>query len=875
MWNRLLSRLCALVGRRRLDDELRDELQFHLDMLTEANRRAGMTPRHARDAALRDFGGAAQHAEAVRDQRWLFIDGVRQDLRHALRAFGRSPVFSVTALLTLAIGIGATTATYSIVYSLLFRPLPLPDGDRLVTVLGRSTKTGGAYMGLGQDVFTVLHSTGAFEAVASWDYLGNVLHLVEGSGRETLPAAEVSSEFFAVAGVQPAIGRAFRDAECREGANDVLVLSHESWKGRFGGDEHIVGRRLNFKGGERTVVGVMPPRFWYPRLLPVKDPEVYYPAVFSWDKPLPSAGSVHFLAARLRRDVSLAAAQAAADVAASRLAATSPDNKTLRLVVVPFRTQMGEWARPVLLLLQAAVLFLLLTAAANVANLALAHGSARQIELAIRSTLGASRRRVVRQILTEMMTLAVAGGCIGVALAWWSVSIARTALPRRLTFAPEVSLDLHVLGVALTLSLAVGLLCGIVPALAATRRDPWGTLAAGGRPRQRGRSAGILQAGLVWLQAALLVVLLAGTGLVLNSLLRVHNTTLGFGYPLERFATIDVEPPAAVGASRADWAALVDGAIASARRVPGVEAAVNLAPTPLAMEAFGSLLLATPDGPERVDIRFAGLGALQALGVIPIQGRLFQSSDMRGEPDSAVVTEGFARRFLRRGSPVGQVVEGRLNGKPAKRTIVGVIRDVRDRTLVGEVLPVMYTPFDVRTADARRSFLVRTTGTAADVAPAVGAALRRAGIRAEMTPLDAARDKQFAAERFYSLVVTAFGCIALALALVGIGGVVAEAVVRRTREIGVRIAVGARATQVVGLVVRQVAVPTVTGILVGVVAATWLTRALRSVLFEVQPGDPVTFAAVVILVAITALGAAWLPARRASRVDPVRALKVE
>ncbi len=731
MWHRVLSRLLALFQRRRLDDEIREELQFHLEMMAEANERGGMSPPVARNAALRDFGGVGRHAEAIRDQRWLFIDGVSQDLRYALRSFKRAPAFSVTAVLTLAIGIGATTATYSVVDSLLFRPVPLPGSERIVSVLGRNPSSGAVYMGVRQDVFTNLQNTDAFEAIASWDYLGNVLQLTEGGGREAVVAAEVSSGFFAVAGVQPAIGRAFHDGECRNGANGVVVLSNEYWKRRFGGDAKIVRRKLQFEGGERTVVGIMPPRFWYPRLLPGKDPEVYYPAVFSWDKPLRNKESVHFLLARLRPDVPLASAQATADVVASRLSATSPENKDLRLAIVPFRRQMGERARSVLLLLQAAVLFLLLIAAANVGNMALGQGRARQVELAIRSTLGASRARVARQVATETVTLSLVGGLAGMAVAWFAVSGAKDFLPRRLAFAPEVSLDLRVFALGVGLSLIVGLACGIVPTLIVQRRCPCNARLAGAPFRGRTAWAPTLQSGLVGLEAALVVVLLVGTGLVLNSLVRVNSTRLGFGYSLDRFATIGVEPPRVKGGSRSDWAALVDRASVVVSRIPEVEAVVDIAPTPLAREASGLMLLETPGGQQRIEVRFVGSGALEALGLMPIEGRLFLASEMKGEPEVVVVTHEFARRFLG-GNPVGQVIAGQLNRQPTRRTVVGVVADVKDQMVLGGVSPLIFTPFDVRARNSRHAFLVRTSKTASDSIPALGTALQSAGIRAEI-----------------------------------------------------------------------------------------------------------------------------------------------
>lgn len=873
MWHRIFSRLRAFLQRRDLDQELQEELRFHVDMAAQANERSGMPRDVARCRAMRDFGGVLQHAEAVRDQRWLGIDEVRQDLRHAFRTFRRAPVFSVAALLTFAIGIGATTATYSVVYSLLFRPLPLPGAERVVSVMGRSARTGVQYMGLPQDAFTALHTSGAFESVASWDYMGSRLRLAAGTHLEPVEAAEVSADFFAVAGVQPALGRAFRDAECRPGADDVVVLSHEYWQRRFGGSAGVIGRRLEFKEGGRTVIGVMPPGFWYPRVRPIKDPEVLYPSVFNWDKPLASAGAVHFLIARVRSGVSLSAAQAAADVAARRLSAL-PDDKDLRLSVLPFRQQMGHSWRRILLLLQAAVLLLLLTATANVGNLTLAHMRARRLEFAIRSTLGASPRRVMRQMATEAVTLAVAGGGLGIALAWWLVSVSSHLLPQRLLFAPTVRLDVHVLAVGLALSVAAGLAVALVSAMATISRPPWTGLMEGTPGRQR-RSVGFLQSGLVSIQSVLAVVLLAGTGLVLHSLARLHTSTLGFGYPLARFLTVEIDAPTTDGWTRPDWAALVDRGLQVAGRVPGVEAAVSLSPSPLSMEMFGSLEVPSDDGPVRGDLTFAGPGALEALGLRPVGGRLLSDTDAKLHPDAAVVTEGFARRFFSMQNPIGRVLNVRINGKTTARTIVGVVPNVRDRNLIGESPLVMFTPFDAHAASRRRSFLVRVSPDTGDIGRSVAASLKRAGIECQVSPLAATRDVLFASERFYSGVISGFGGIALLLVLVGIAGVVGEAVVRRTREIGVRVAMGARPSQVVRLVLRQVAVPTALGVGFGTLGAIWLTRGLRGVLFEVEPGDPLTFLVVLLVTGTSALVAAWLPARRAARIDPVEALKME
>ncbi len=398
LWNRLESR----VRRRNVDAEMDDELRFHLEMQIERNMAAGMSPEEARRVALRDFGGAEQMKEACRDTRHTWLDSVWQDVRYAVRSFGRDRAFTITAIVTLAIGIGATTSTFSIVDGILFRPLPYADPDRVVMLMGRSA-AGDLSEGLGQEEFTALHRARSFEAVADYGAFMVGWQTLTGSGpAQHVRTGGVSADFLAVLGVRPIIGRDFtaRDGE------DVAIVTYGLWQRRFGGDRSVVGRTVSFLEGPVTVVGVLPPDFWYPRTTAKDAPEMLVNDPVQWDKPL-AANHVVFLIGRLRNDVSLRQAQAEADVIAARL---QPDtSRRYGIYVTPLRSQMVVFQRQPLLIVFGAVLFLLLIACVNVANRLLARGREREREFAVRSSLGAGRGRIVRQLLTESALLVFVG----------------------------------------------------------------------------------------------------------------------------------------------------------------------------------------------------------------------------------------------------------------------------------------------------------------------------------------------------------------------------------------------------------------------------------------------------------------------------------
>ena len=870
MLNRLLWRVRAALRRRDLETELDTELQFHVDMQAAEHVRRGMSPEDARREAVRAFGGVVQHAESVRDQHATILDSVRLDLRFALRSLRRSPGYAAAVLLTLTLGIGATTATYSIVYSLLFRPLPVPHGERLVMVMGQNPRTGEVWMGNRQDVFTALHASNAFESIASYDSFGSQLSLRMPGGNEPVSAAELSSGFFAVVGVPPEVGRPFGDDECRPGKSDVVVLSHEYWLRRFGGDRGVLGRRLDFTDRPRTVVGIMPRGFWYPRLATQRDPDVLYPTEFVWEKPLPGS-AVHFLIARLSPGVSLSSAQAAANVVAANVRrARVADDEPLGLLVSPFRREMGRFVRSDLLLVQGAVLLLTIVAAANAANLMLARNRARHEELAVRATLGASRARVVRQLVTEALLLAVVGGACGVVVAWGTVRVMVASLPSALRVAPVIGLDWHVLLATLALSLAVGLACGAVPAWVTTERPLWPALAAG--RHGRGRKGRVVQSTFVALQAALTVVLLTGTALVVQSLMSLSASTLGFGHDLSHLArvSLDMRQSQRTGETAADTSFR---AAAALRRVRDVEATGVLAPLPFTAEVVTSARVPCEDL-KRVDVQSVTPDALMTLGLPSLRGRGLRASDA-GPGGGVLINERFASKCLGGRDALGRALSFDLGRESTLRTIVGVVADVRDARVHEPPLPRLYVPLDPSVARFVRGVVVRTRGAADDAAPGMTEALRKAGIVATADSLAGARDRGFRTEKFYSLVVVTFGTTAFLIAIVGIAGVVRETVVRRTREFGIRIACGARPVDAVQLAVGQVTVPVLAGMVAGGLAARWFGRALRGLLFEVSPGDPGTLASVLVFVAVAALAAAYVPAREASRVDPVAALKVE
>lgn len=810
--------------------------------------------------------------------------GLLRDLRIAARQLRRAPGYTVAAVLALALGIGASTAVFSVVDAVLLRPLAYPDAGRLVMLWASSPAQGDRippsypdfedWAAQGRDVF-------AGAAFAD----GDQLRLRGSEGTEMVIGAFVSPGFFSTLAARPLAGRTFLPGEERAGGDRVVVLGNALWRSRYAGDPSVVGRTITLDDSAYTVVGVMPPGVDFPSWAQLWTPlagRAASPAMRKRDLRVD-----HVAIARLAPGVGPARAQRALDVIAARLAAAYPGtNEQWSARLAPMREQVVGGIRPTLLVLGGAVLLLLLIACADVANLALVRATAREREMAVRAALGASRGALVRQLLSESALVAAAGGALGLILAWWGVALLRRFAPPTLPRADEIAIDAGVVGATIIVSAACALLVGLVPAarlrmraLGAALRD--GTLGAG-----TARRTHRLRASLVVAQIALALIVLVGAGLLAASFRRLRAVDPGFdphGLVVWR-----ILPPPAKYATAAERERLYERITEAARAIPGATAAtlVNHAPMSRAgvMSPIGVPGRTAPEGRDAVVFRTTIPGYFRAMGTPILRGRELAPSDMDSSSVTAVVIDQtIAERYWPHEDPIGrplvlhwQFAGNAHFGQPFTAQVVGVARDVHAFDLTNDPSPTVYVP---ATHDPWGSMylLVRGADAAALVSPLrhVVAAIDPDIPVSGITTMPELLARSWSEQQFDSAVVAAFAAAALLLALIGLYGVIAYGVAQRARELGVRLALGAERRDVVALVLREGLALALLGIALGAGGALLATRLLRGLLFGITPTDPLVFGGVALLLAGTALVASWLPARRAARLDPMRVLRAE
>ena len=807
------------------------------------------------------------------------MDTILQDLRYALRTLRRSPGFAAVVVLTLTLGIGPTTAVYSFIEGVLLRPLPYKDAGQLVR-LGWTWKQyyASGYMAASPSLAEVrawMAQSHSFEGMSP--HWGNNPVLTELGEATRVSAYTVSSNLFPLLGVQPILGRAFTAEDDQQGHAPTAVLSYDFWATRFGGDPRALGRSLTLDGIRFEIIGVMAAGFQFPVLPPgVRSPgtDVWcsmgsLPGAFS-----PDGRDAAELVARLSPGVTIARAKADLDVVERRWSqATGQAQERVTIVTTLRDFSVGD-VRPTLLLALGAVGLVLLIACANVANLLLARAVARGRETAIRTALGATRLRIIRQVITEAMLLALAGAAVGVLLAAWGVpllvSLASTSLPRL----HNVGINLQVLATTVGAALLTGLLFGIVPALQSVRGISTVALKEGGAGVGTGALHARAGGAFVIAQMALTLVLLVGAGLLGRSFVKLMTLEPGFDPEHALVAQVHL-PPERYGTT-AQKLAFAQVVIDRARALPGVTAAALSTGTPLAVGAIGSIIV--PDQPEQSEAPWGSITATTpdffgALGIPLRRGRLFLPGD-GGASRPVVVNEALVNTFFPGQDPIGRHVafyRGRIG------TIIGVVGNTREMSLSDTPPPVIYEPL----ADDAQSFLkvvVRTAGDAAALAVPLRAALRTLDPELpvdELQPMRQMMAESVATQRFYAMLVAIFAGLALLMAAAGLYALISYGVVRRTHELGVRIALGADAGQVVRLVVGRGAVLALLGIVLGAGGAIATTRVLKSFLFEITATDPVTFVGAALGLVVVALIASYLPARRATRVDPMVALRTE
>ncbi|MEX2271321.1 MAG: ABC transporter permease [Vicinamibacterales bacterium] len=803
---------------------------------------------------------------------------MRDDIRTAVRSLLGSPSFSAVALTVLALGIGATTAIFSVVDAVVLRGLPFDEDDRIMAVGQRRVSDPPDRLNnvAPQNYQDWAAQQQAFEAIAAVVSEPVTLHQPGGEPEE-LRAQRVTTGFFDVLRVHPRAGRAFTADNEVEGRHFVAIISDALWKRRFGADPAIVGRTIPLEGGLFEVAGVMPPGFEYPVGVR-KSTELWIPYVVPADERIRHSDRrrtyLHVIA-RLHSGVTQEQARERMEQVALALEQAHPSwNRGSRIAIVPlYDSLVGEQTTSWMLFLLAAVGFVLLIACANVANLMLARASVRRREIAVRAALGASRWRIARQVLTESLVLAVAGTALGAALAWFGVQLLRTSLPSHVPRVASIALDLRVLGAAALLAVITAVLFGLVPAIQASRPDLTTALADGGRGSVGPGGQRTLRA-LVVGELAIAVVLLVGAGLFIGSFLAVTRIDTGFDPANVVIGTLQLRPDA--NAQTRGLPMLAD-VVEQVRVVPGVQyAAAVSGGVPLSMAVTASTFRVgqTPLAEAgMISVKTVSPDYFRALRIPLEAGRGFVESDSRDAPGVVVINEAAAREHFPTGSPIGQEV--RLNGS---RRIVGVVGDVRSFGPESTASAEAYVPLAQVARGLGGDLIVRSTLPLAQLVPAIRAAVYRVvddiPIR-DVRTMDEMMAERLAPRRFNMLVLGLFGVLALMIAAVGIYGVMSSAVSQRRREIGVRIALGATRRMVVGLVLRGAGVMITLGLVIGGAAAWYLSATVKSYLFRVEATDPRVFAAALGVLAAAALVASVIPARRAATVDPMIALRAE
>jgi putative ABC transport system permease protein len=798
------------------------------------------------------------------------------DLHIALRGLRRVPGFAVVVVVTLALGIGATTAIYSVVNGVLLTPLPYPQPDRLVLVWEQNPHRGSARNTVSPANYLDWRDRArSFSGLAAFTWTGITL---TGGTPEHVEGRAVTPEFFSVLRVDPAIGRTFTAEESAPGATKVVVLSHGLWQRRFGGDSSIVGRTIAVAGGDVRVVGVMPAsfqsmplgldQFWQPLGLDPADRE--------------RRGRYAMVIGRLRDGVTAEAAQAEMTSIAADLAREHVDfNTGWGANVVTLTDQVVGRARPVLLTLLGAVSLVLLIACANVANLMLARTAARRRELAVRAALGASPRRLAREVLTESVVLAAIGGAAGVVLAVWGVELLVTAAPAEVPRLAQIGVDGRVLAVTAAVTLLVGILFGSPGALGRGSDELAEDLHGAGRRATVGAEARRLRGALVVAQVSLSMVLLVGAGLLIRSLQRL--TAVDPGFDASQLLTVAVDLPAATYPDDPRRSAFYTELLRRARAMPGVQSAAMIDFLPLAgpgsatsFTVVGRPALAPGQVPV-ADIRVVDPQYFQTMRIPLRGGRIPDERDRVSAPPVVVINETMARSLWPGEDPVGRRVKVNMWDPDAETEVIGVVGDVRQDRLDGDRRAMIYYPA-AQAPTISMNLVLRTAGPPLDLAAPMRAAVREIDSDqpvGQVTTMQSIVRLSIADRRFPMFLLSLFAGLAVTLAAVGIYGVLSYSVGLRSQEIGVRMALGARVTDILGMVLKQGGILVAVGGAVGLGSALALSRVLRGLLFGITPADPGTYLAVCLVLALVALGAMALPARRAAAVDPMRALKSE
>ncbi len=873
--SRMSARMRALFRGNALDKELDEELRFHLDHLVAANMARGLPPGAARREALLAMGGVEQRKEECRDTRGvrLILDFI-QDVRYAITTLRRGAAFTTAAVVTLTLGIGTTVAMFTIIDGVLLRPLPFPHPDRLFLVALSPRSFFMRQPGMADATYLAFRERDrAFEHLAAFfSYKGN---LVGAGDPVVIKAGSVTTEFFDAIGVRPAMGRTFLPGDGQDGSERTVVLGDELWRSRFGSDPAILGKTITLNGTGHSVIGVMPSGFDFPGASAAWTPNAI--------KVQKGNSLIVTVLGRVKRDVTIEQAHAAFEALIPSLPdGPAEDRPSWDIGLLPLKELLvGEIRRP-LQLFAGAVLLVLLIACANVANLLLARASGRDREIAVRAALGAGRSRLVRQMLAESLLLSVIGASLGVLFARWAVPLLLAFAPAgRIPRAETVGLDVTAVAFAAGVAALTGLAFGLAPALRLTRlrtsarQVPQAHSIAGGHERFR--------AALVVGEIALALVLLAGAGLMMKSFVRLRSVDPGFR--TDNVVRLSVELPPSTYSTAERLQAFHGDMLARLTVLPDVVAAGLVNWMPLGERHLkGDFRVegSADDAPFNVDKTAVSAGYFHAMGIGLLRGREFNDHDGRSSLPVAIVSRTVANAMGGSDAALGKrVTLWRRANVPEWLTVVGVVNDVKQLGPAGESHAAVYQPY----LQVQRTFsledmtyVVRTASDPVASMPAIRQVLRSVDKDQPAVSIGLMRDvlDSWTGEpAFYARLLSIFALLAVALALVGTYGVIAYSVAQRRHEIGLRMALGARDSGVIWMVLRRTVILGAAGTTVGITAAWAVTRYLRSFLFEITPTDPATFAAVTLAIFVAAILAGVIPARRATRVDPLLALRHE
>jgi putative ABC transport system permease protein len=908
----MMRRIRRLFRSSHAEKELDRELQFHLDRQIAGHVAEGLSPEEARRRAKLEFGGLDRVKEEVRDVRWeTHLDSLFRDFRYALRNLGKDRRFALVAIFALALGIGASTVVFSIFYSLFFNAFAAKDASRLVVpVIQNLENTGQSGSNLQPlmlhlaDLDAIREQNRVFENIVG--YIVEMVLANDGSQMYQFSSTRVTSDAFDFYGVPPLLGRGIAPEDGKPGAPPVFVMSHKTWKGIFHEDPKILGKILTVDGEPRTLVGVMPPRFQAYGL----QAQIWIPLTSSLDTPRAEEESKAAVLARLKPGLTLETASADLDVIAKRLALLHPDDfpkhfaarvqSATDSLLGPQggRTQFHSDMKHLLYDLLAAVAMLLLIACSNVANLLLARATVREKEMAVRSALGATRGRLVRQLLAESSVLAMAACIVGCLFAWFGMKFVPAILPSagdlyaggRLGTESGFGLNPPVLFFALGLAILTTLVCGLAPALRVTRTDIQPQLAGTGKGANGGIRHGRLRAALVVAEVALAIVLLIGTGLMMRSFFLITRVDLGFNpknvlfvvfvphishdktsvSPLQKFAS-------------PQGLALLRDVAERLKALPGVaHVSIENAMPGYSPSAGPKVTVPGATHTEDAGIFACDENLVPTLELRMVQGRWLSEREVRTAQYVGVISQRLARDFFGDANPVGKQIQVKAFKGPSNATqdaefqIVGVVRDVISAGPQQPIMPMIFLPYTVRGGFV---FLLKTTVEPASLAHAVQEqvwAVDRSEIVLLTTPLeDFLQRFTYATPEFGLLIATPLASISLLLVIVGVFSVMAYTVSLQTQEIGIRMAFGAQHSSILRMILTKGARLLIAGILLGLFASYGLTRFLASQIWGLSPTDPWTFTVMAVAVAAVGLGASFLPARRATRVDPLVALRYE